>query len=349
MGLYGLQDLDLSKQGVIGEMDLANIVSLQSLIRRRRIEPALPVSERAIYENFAIEERVADARLQRYGSALGHTSLPDLNTFWQQHRTRYLDEHQFVEKDEGTVPDTFDAKINRLNLWDGIDDNVVLYRLEEVTWALKGSSVDQAELERSVREATAQPGPMPDTARTLLQRVVDEWNDRRNLYPSFATTADEVAALLVEPDWANRLRDHLGLGHLNPVSNPPIAVLLMRYTVKEVRSARAARTQGFCIPTVLDGTLNPCFFPTPARSGTAGAVYEQGRAVNLAPAHTESDYSMGLELVHSYLDYRPEHIVRWGLISRPHQADLAQWRRWHLNWLQLNCDRDDFACELNHV
>lgn len=330
-------------------MDLATVAPLQSLIRGRNSHPALPADERAIYENFAVEERVTAARLQRYRDAQGASPLPNLDAFWQQHRTRYLNEHQFVEKNEGTVPDTFNAALNGLNFWPDIDDNVVLYRLEEVSWALKGSSVDQSELERSIGEATAKLGSMPDTARSLLQRVVDEWNDRRNLYPSFATTADEVVDLLAEPDWANRLRDHLGLGHFNPVSTAPIAVLLMRYTAKEVRAARAARTQGFCIPTILDGTLNPCFFPTPARAGVEGAVYEQGRAVNLAPAHTESDYRMGLELIHSYLDYRPEHIVRWGLISRQHQADLAQRRRWHLSWLQLNCDRDDFACELSDV
>lgn len=326
-------------------MDMANVVSLQSLIRTRRTNPVLAAEECAVYENFTIEERVADVRLQRYGSALGYAPLPDLDTLWQQHRTRYLDEYQFVEKDDGAFPDTFNDALNSTNFWAGIDDNVVLYRLEQVSWALKGSSVDQVEFERSVREATAKP----NTANALLQRVVGEWNDRRNLYPSFATTSDEVVDLLAQPDWANRLRDQLGLGHFNPAPGHTEAVLLMRYTVKEVRAANVARVQGFCIPSVLDGTLNPCFFPTPARAGTAGAVYEQGRAVNLAPALTESDYRMGLELIHSYLDYRPKHIVRWGLISRPYQADLAQVRRWHLSWLRLNCDRDDFSCELNHV
>lgn len=330
-------------------MDLANVMSLQSLIRTRRADHALSPTERAVYENFAAEERVVDDRLKRYGRAFGNAPLPNLDAFWKHHRTRYLDEHQFVEKDDGAVPDTFDATFNGSNFWAGIDGNVVLYRLEQVSWALKGSSVEQAELEHNVSEATAKLGAMPETARALLQRVADEWNERRNLYPSFATTSDEVADLLAEPDWANRLRDHLGLGHLNPAPGRTEAVLLMRYTVEEVRAARAARTQGFCIPTVLDGTINPCFFPTPAHAGTAGVIYEQGRAVNLAPVSSESDYRMGLELIHSYLDYRPEHIVRWGQISRPYQADLAQVRRWHLSWLQLNCDREDFACELDHV
>lgn len=330
-------------------MDLAKIAPLQSLVRARRAEHALPANERAIYENFAVEERVTASRLQRYGQALGAAPLPKLDAFWQQHKTRYLDEYQFIDKKDGGVPDTFDAELNGANFWTGIDDHVVLYRLEKVSWALQDSKFDQTELELHVRAATATAGPMPYTTRTFLQDFVNKWNDRRNLYPSFATTSDEVADFLASPDWANLLRDHLGLGHLNPAAGRTVAVLLMRYTVKEVRDAKAAHIQGFCIPTVLDGTLNDCFFPTPAHAGTEGAVYEQGRAVNLAPAGTESDYRMGLELIHSYLDYRPEHIVRWGLISRPHQADLAQVRRWHQNWLQLNCDREDFACELDHV
>lgn len=332
-------------------MGLAHLPPLQTLIRQRRDDPTLSAEERAVYENFTMEERISSARLTRYGDAIGSTALLNRDAFWQQHKTRYLDVYQFVDKDnsDGIVPDTFNAALNGSNLWAGIDDNVVLYRLETVSWALEGSSVSQDELERSIHEATAKPGPMPDTARRTLQRMVNEWNGRRNLYPSFATTSDEVAGLLTEPDWADRLRDHLGLGRLNPVAAPPIAVLLMRYTVKEVRATKAARAQGFCIPTVLDGTCNPCFFPTPTRAGTEGAVYEQGRAVNLAPAKTELGYRMGLELIHSYLDYRPEHIVRWGLISRPLQVDLTQRRRWHLSWLQRNCDRDDFTCELNYV
>lgn len=330
-------------------MDMRSVVPLQSLVRSRRSDSVLPAEERAVYENFVIEERVADDRLQKYGLAFGSALLPNLDAFWQQHRTRYLNEHQFVEKDDGSVPDTFDAKLNGSNFWAAIDDNVVFYRLEQVSWALKGCSVDLAEFESAVRESTARPSTSSKTAHSILQRVLTEWNERRNLFPSFATTSDEVTTLLEESDWADRVRDHLGLGHLNPVAGRTEAVLLMRYTAKEVRAARVARIQGFCIPTVLDGTINPYFFPTPTHAGVGRAVYEQGRAVNLAPALTESDYRMGLELIHSYLDYRPEHIVRWGLITRPHQADLSQLRRWHLSWLQLNCDRDDFVCELNHV
>ena len=139
-------------------MDMESVVPLQSLVRSRRSDTALSAEERAVYENFAIEERVADGRLQKYGRAFGSAPLPSLDVFWQQHRIRYLNEHQFVEKDDGSVPDTFDVTLNGPNFWTGIDDDVVLYRLEQVSWALKGSSVDLAEFEIAVRESTARPG-----------------------------------------------------------------------------------------------------------------------------------------------------------------------------------------------
>ena len=72
----------------------------------------------------------------------------------------------------------------------------------------------------------------------------------------------------------------------------------------------------------------------------------------LDDATTESDYAMRAELVHSYLDYRPEHLARVGLVSRQMQCDLAQLRGFHLNWLRLELDRDPpqpFDTDLSHV
>jgi hypothetical protein len=126
-------------------------------------------------------------------------------------------------------------------------------------------------------------------------------------------------------------------------------VLLLRYTVREVRQCKAAGGSAFCMPTVLDGTVNPYFFPRPRPgAGAPGSDRQVGRAVNLA-ATSESDYAMRLELVHSYVDYRPDHLVRWGLISRPVSADLAQLRGFHLSWLRLETERDTFGCDLIHV
>lgn len=107
---------------------------------------------------------------------------------------------------------------------------------------------------------------------------------------------------------------------------------------------KQAGVSGFAIPTVIDGRLSLFFFPTPKpKLGSEAAQHEVGRAVNLAQAASQSEYRMGLELVHSFVAYKPEHISRIGYISRPLTSDLSTLRSFHLEWLRLETDRDDFA------
>ena len=219
--------------------------------------------------------------------------------------------------------------------------------------------MDAAELQAAIdtrQSATADPDAR-SSALVILQRVTEAWNKQRDRRPLFATTHDELAALLAGAgdDWPHLLRDELGLGHYNPLPGRPVTVLLMRYPVREVRQCKAAGKQAFCIPTVLDGALNPHFVPTPLPGpSAAGSPWQMGRAINLA-ARSETDYEnkMRAELVHSYVDYRPEHLDRWGVISRPTRCDLAQLRGFHLSWLRLLTDRDapnpPFDTDLAHV
>jgi hypothetical protein len=312
----------------------------------------MPAEEQAVFENFGAEERVSDARQALYADAMRGAAFAELGGFKQGHQTRYLDERLFLDKGVAEVPDAFDAALNGANFWPGIDDDVALYRLEAVSFALGGSGVDDLQdLKTAIDRRTSNDPDERDAARLVLQRVTDQWNGRRDRRPSFATTEDEIKPLLTDSgdDWANAARDHLGLGHFNPQPGRVEAVLLLRYTVREVRRCKAAGGSAFCIPTVLDGNVNPYFFPTPRPGASApGSDRQVGRAVNLA-ATSESDYAMRLELVHSYVDYRPDHLVRWGLISRPVSADLAQLRGFHLSWLRLETERDTFGCDLIHV
>ena len=101
---------------------------------------------------------------------------------------------------------------------------------------------------------------------------------------------------------------------------------------------------------MLDGSINAHFYPTPLPSaGAPSGPHGVGRAVNLRSVVTQSDYSMGMELIHSYVEYRPEHLTRWGLVSRPLTVELRQLRSFHLEWLRLDTERDDFGCDLAHV
>ena len=303
-----------------------------------------------------MEERVQPSRLQAFAAVIGSGPWLDVAAFGDVHRNRYLRERIDLDHGDPGIPDTFVDGLNGSNVWSGIEENLALYRLEAVSFALKNTGLDEAELERAVGERN-RPGATAaqiNAADTVLERVCEAWNLGRHRRPAFATTEPEIESLLHDPgdEWPHALRDHLGLGHLSPQpAREPIKVLLTRYTVKEVRDgAKLAGHGGFCIPTVLDGPINPYFFPTPRPSTAAPAAPQRcGRALNLRTSATQSDYAMGLELIHSFVNYRPEHLVRWGLVSRPLAVDLLTLRSFHLDWLRLETDRDDFGCNLADV
>ncbi len=337
-------------------MDTDQLPAFQALVRKVHAQPGLLVAHQAMLENVVMEERVSPDRHAAFAVALGTESWPDVAAFAMAHKNRYLRERIDLDQGDAGVPDTFEASLNGGNSWHGIEDNLALYRVEDVGFALRGSGVDEAEFERAVlhrHQATANAAQR-DTADDVLARVCEGWNLGRHQRPAFATTEPEIEDLLADAgaNWPHALRDHLGLGHLSPVGGrEPIKVLLMRYTVKEVNDqAKRAGHGGFCIPTVLDGPLNPYFFPTPeAATAAPSAPQRCGRALNLRSASTQADYRMGMELVHSYVNYRPEHVVRWGLISEPLAVDLLLLRRLHLDWLRLDTERDEFGCNLAHV
>lgn len=291
--------------------------------------------ERAVLENLRWEERVSDERFARYVTGFTGMAVAQIDDVKAAH-VRYAEAYLEFDIDEAGIPDTF-GSANLSNRWPHIEENLFLLRIEDANFALRDSGVDLAELERAIANR--------DDA--ILARVCESWNERRDRRPAFATTEIAVDDLLeaVRTDWPHTLRDNLGLGHLDPVAGlPPVPVLLLRYTVGEVMRDKQASPSGFAIPTVIDGRLNPFFFPTPKpRTGSVAAQYEVGRAVNLTPAASQSEYQMGLELVHSFLAYRPEHISRIGYISRPLTTDLSALRSFHLDWLRLETDRDDFG------
>lgn len=316
-------------------MNLAAIPALDKYATASLVGAGASPKERAVLENLRWEERVSDERLARYATmfaGIAVTQIDDVKVAHGQYAEAYLE----IDIDEPGIPDTF-GSANSSNFWRHIEENLFLLRIEDANFALRDSGVDLAELDRAVVER--------DDA--ILARVCESWNERRDRRPAFATTEIAVDDLLeaVGDDWPHALRDNLGLGHLDPVAGlPPVPVLLLRYTVAEVMRDKQARPSGFAIPTVIDGRLNPFFFPTPKpKTGSVAAQYEVGRAVNLTPAVSQTEYQMGLELVHSRLDYRPDHIARIGYISRPLTSDLSALRSFHLDWLRLETDRDDFG------
>lgn len=114
----------------------------------------------------------------------------------------------------------------------------------------------------------------------------------------------------------------------------------MRYRVAEVLEvASDDDLPAFAIPTVLDGELNSHFFPSPKNAN-------YGRTMNLEP--DENCQRLVSEILHRRIDYRPEHLDRFGWISKPlppcFAGDaFARRRDEHLFCLRYESDRNNFG------
>lgn len=125
-------------------------------------------------------------------------------------------------------------------------------------------------------------------------------------------------------DWAVRLRNRLGLGHLDPgPAGRPVEILVMRYPVAEAIAALDGQGHP-TIPTVWDGDISNYFFPSllPRSDATEAPLYS--RTVNLTPAASENDYEMGCELLSPRLVYRPEYFYWAGIVAEPVTMPLAR-------------------------
>ena len=135
------------------------------------------------------------------------------------------------------------------------------------------------------------------------------------------------------PDWANRLRDAFGLGHIRAVVGRPTLVVLMQYNLERVSQRYLGKPAWAAAPTVLDDVPtagpNPCFFPAPAKSSTDGF----GFTVDLDAA----SISPISEFLHGRIEYTLDDIRQLGEITTdvtPSQIATARDR--HRDLLSLD-------------
>lgn len=296
--------------------------------------------ERAKIENFLWDERPGDAAVDLYANRLGTGAVADLDD-WHGRHNNFLKREIQIGRGKPEIPLTFRA-INDLNRLRLIEPSLYLIRVEEATWPcdLAGIAVED------LRSHIEQFAKGDDAAKDFLKGLASRWNAKRDQRPLFATTELEVEDLLDDrSDWAERLRDRLGLGHYDPAyAGKPVEIVLMRYTVQEVLDSLDNGVGHPAVPTLLDGGLNPFFFPTPfpSEEGEAGADF-RGHTLNLSPVAGKNEYSMGVEMLHPSIAYQPEHFYRVGVIANFVALPLEKARAFHLPWLQLNFGRDDFG------
>lgn len=274
---------------------------------------------RAIGDNYAWDCRASD-KLREDFERKAANPLPCL-----------IDAHTDYFEDyvrNAPIPATLDAGLVE-DMATGIEAEQSLVRLESIDWALNALSITLTQLQDA----------MPDGANPnsdFVDRFLSFQYDRgyRNL--RFATFADNVADDIAHPDWPHRLRDRLGLAHLNPKKDP-IKVALMRYPVKAISQELRSGAIALTVPTVFDSVPWPYFFPSPA-----DCCY--GRAMGLGVDHGEE--ALQAEVVGFAFRYKSSHLVKVGTIDKVMpDLSLKQLRNHHLLCLRLASGCHDYGTE----
>lgn len=172
-----------------------------------------------------------------------------------------------------------------------------------------------------------------DRDAVFLADFCDLWNENRDFRPAFSTLLSEVADELGKDDWADALRDKLGLAHYAPTGAPePVA--LCRYSVADVYR-EATTGVPITMPTVLDSDPWEHYFPAPKS-------LQFGRAMALTPCNDEED--LKVELLNARVAYSHENIWKVGqIVTSAPSYDISDLRALHLLALQIASDDHTFG------
>jgi hypothetical protein len=306
-------------------------------VRLRNSADALRVApkaaDRACGDNFRFEERISNDRRQAYEAVIGAQG-GDLD----RGHTAYLRTHVKLA-DRTAIPDSFHRTNTAATLPALPDQDFV--RIENIGWFAEQWYRTEAGLPQ-IPALLGRRNAASAGERALLDKFVLFWNQNRGGWPMFAASLDEVRAAADADDWAIRLRAQLGLGHLAPEPGKPLLLVQLRYAAADVRlHAQPGQHAMFAAPTVLDGEMNPYFYPAPLPP--PGRASSCGRTV-----HLDNTGPLVAELLTSRIDYRLEHIHSVTLLAQPlppsaQPARIAPLRNGHLGRLRAALGCHDFA------
>ena len=275
---------------------------LQGIAAGKALEEAAPA------ENYILDERVPDARENDFLGLNGFASAAHNKDLWFKQHVDYAKDRVALPAISGTF-----TTINQPN-WLGLNPDWDVIRIETLYGlndrALKkGSTIPEAKVGSLIREmlAARAAGSILDP---LKQAELEKWlqlaNNGSDRRPAFVAPFAEVENILNQPDWTNRLRDALGLGHIRLWAGNPMTIVLMQYNLIRVHNAHIGKPAWAASPTVLDdvpGQMpNPCFFPAPKKAAADGYGY----TVDLAT--TGADFQK--EFLHGHIAYTLADIRR---------------------------------------
>ncbi len=302
-----------------------------------------PGNRRFIARNFLLDEGLSASRISAYKD-LAATDGIGTQTEWKDRHDDYLTERIMLPRPpDYRVPRSIDPTALR--------DCPETFR-EGATFCSFGATDPAYDLIRiEDGEHLARFAPRPDRfialveeyladkkeeARLEISATISSWLEGRDLRPVFAAFWYAVQDLLEggPDDWADQLRDRLGLIRCNPVGGRKRAVLVFRYPVRLVPKLANSRSESraIAVPTVLDGEWSESFCPVPSGQ-------EAGYAIDLSASLDQR----AQEVVHPQVHFAVEHLCRIGYISRRVPDDLSEARLAHLLWLQEISGRHDYA------
>ncbi len=293
---------------------------------------------RAYGHNLHYETKVSAARQRKFEEELRHVTDRDLSDEERTARQSILAGqrryNEFHVKTRLRDPDTFHSD-NAPAAYHGMEDNVLLVRLEMIREALDASHVSFADLQRAMSPLPQHRNP--DQLATI-RTFVDGWNGWADLRPQFAARYEEVKADTEASDWAERLRTKLGLAHFSPRGSAPLRVALMIYRASDVVrtcARRAGIVHIFTRPTAIDQPPWQHFFPVPTNM-------EGGRCMPLVSSPARG--KLFCEILHPKFDYRPDHLIKVGELTTPAPEEgLKALRNWHLARLRQVSGESDFG------
>lgn len=264
-------------------------------------------------ENYILDERVPDARENDFLGLNGFASAAHNKDSWFKQHVDYTKDRVALPAISGTF-----TAINQPN-WLGLSPDWDVIRIETLYGLAdraksRGSDVEEAEANDLIHEML-RPRAVGDAFDPFKEARLEKWlrhinsgSDRR---PAFVAPFAEVEDILKQADWANCLRDALGLGHIRPWAGNPMTVVLMQYNLIRVHDAHIGKPAWAASPTVLDdvpGQMpNPCFFPAPKKASANG----YGFTVDLAT--TGATYRK--EFLHGHIAYTLADIRRIGEVT----------------------------------